>query len=293
MNPVELADELRSKAGPASGLNIIGETTEAVHKFLLEGYKLSDSPPRIEEDLKFIPKDREEVVYVYMYRVAQNLNLQNQKRLRQAPVFVKDDPEKSGEVYFHRPPVLLDLFYLISVHSKFRSDAERLIGWLLLRLNEATHLIYRPRKFLLPDGRQVDSLGRTYDAKNFEGQKTNAEGEPEEDDGLFVEKVSLALVDDLTVGDAINLFTLHEAPYRPFLTYRARVALDGPLYKSSGGASIRMRRLESTAPPSDGPGDSPNGRVRQGRAAPATRPPPGPKPYMVRKITDADNESED
>ena len=293
MNPAEEAELLRSKAGPASGRNIIGETTEAIHKFLLDGYRLSENPPRIEEDLKFVPKDREEVVYIYMYRLAQNTNLMNQKRLRHAPVFVKDDPEKTGEVYFHRPPVLLDLFYLISVHSKFRSDAERLVGWLLLRLNEATHLIYRPRRFLLPDGREVDSLGRTYDAKNFEGQKLNAEGEPEDDDGLFVEKVSLALVDDLTVGDAINLFTLHEAPYRPFLTYRARVALDGPLYKSSGGATIRLPRLERTSAPQDGPGDSPNGRIRGGRNVPQIKTPPGPKPYMLRRDTDADNESED
>jgi hypothetical protein len=29
----------------------------------------------------------------------------------------------------------------------------------------------------------------------------------------------MAMVDDLTVGDAINLYSLHEAPYRPFLTY--------------------------------------------------------------------------
>jgi hypothetical protein len=65
-------------------------------------------------------------------------------------------------VYFHRPPVLLDLFYLIGVHSKFRSDAERLLGWLMLRLNEATHLIYRPRRFLLPDGREVDSASEDW-----------------------------------------------------------------------------------------------------------------------------------
>lgn len=293
MNPVEEAEALRAQAGPASGQYIIGETTEAIHKFLLDGYKLSENPPRIEEDLKFVPKDREEVVYIYMYRLAQNTNLMNQKRLRQAPVFVKDDPEKTGEVYYHRPPVLLDLFYLISVHSKFRSDAERLIGWLMLRLNEATHLVYRPRKFLLPDGRAVDSLGRPYDPKNFEGVKTNSEGEPEEDDGLFIEKVSLALVDDLTVGDAINLYTLHEAPYRPFLTYRARVALDGPLYKSSGGSTIRLPRLERTSPPPGANGESPNGRVRAGRQVPPIKTPPGPKPYMLRKNADADNESED
>ena len=297
MNPVEEAEQLRAKAGPPSGRNILGETTEAIHKWLLDGYNLTPNPPRIEEDLKFVPKDREEVVYIYMYRLAQNMNLQNQKRLRLAPVFVKDDPEKSDEQYYHRPPLLLDLFYLIMVHSKFRSDAERLIGWLMLRLNEATHLIYRPRRFLLPDGREVDSLGRSYDPKNFEGQRTpREEGSdlPEDpDDGLHIEKVSLAMVDDLTVGDAINLFTLHEAPYRPFLTYRARVALDGPLYKSHGGATIRLPRLERTQPPAEGPGDSPNGRIRGGRGVPGIKTPPGPKPYLLRKNVDADNESED
>ena len=104
---------------------------------------------------------------------------------------------------------------------------------------------------------------------------------------------ALALVDDLTVGDAINLFTLHEAPYRPFLTYRARVALDGPLYKSSGGSAIRVPRLERTSPPQDGTGDAPNGRIRGGRGVPPIKAPPGPRPYMLRKNADADNESED
>ena len=198
------------KPGPMSGRNVVGETTESLHKFILDGMRDWAAPARLEEDLKFIPKDREEVVYIYMYRIAQNTNLMNQKRLRQAPVFVKQDPnDEKSEIYLHRPPILVDVFYMLAVHSKFRSDAERLIGWLMLRLNEATHLIYRPRRFLLPDGREVDSLGRPYDPTRFEG-----EPDEEGDDGLYVEKVSLSLVDDLTVGDAINLYTLHEAPYR-------------------------------------------------------------------------------
>jgi hypothetical protein len=298
--------ELERAAGPMSGRNIIGETTEALHRFVLDGWKLAGNPPRIEEDLEFEPKDREEVIYVYMYRVAQNPNLQNQKRLRRAPVFVQDDPSKGGEVYFHRPPVLVDIFYLLAVHSKFRSDAERLLGWLLLRLNEATHLIYRPRRFLLPDGREVDSLGRTWDATNFKGFKgflpkdappvegeEPAEGaEPADmgelepgDDGLHIEKVSLALVDDLTVGDAINLFTLHEAPYRPFLTYRARLALDGALYKSAGGSTVRMAPLGlgRTEPKPPLNPSSANGRLRPNPLSPTNKNLPGPKPYRVTK----------
>lgn len=301
MNPREDSN-LRASGGPMSGRSIIGETTEALHRFLLDGYNLSENPPRLEEELKFIPKDREEVVYIYMYRLGQNSNLANAKRFRQAPVFVNDDPEKGGEVYYHRPPIIVDLFYLISVHSKFRSDAERLLGWLMLRLNEATHMIYRPRRFLLPDGRAVDSLGRVWAADNMNSARlangtAGADGEllEEDEDGLQVEKVSLAMVDDLTVGDAINLFTLHEAPYRPFLTYRARVALDGSLYKSHGGTTIRMGRIAPTdsRPDTTLSQQSPNGRVRAGRVLPSPTTAPGPKQYLVRKISDAESESEE
>ncbi|MCB9776960.1 MAG: DUF4255 domain-containing protein [Alphaproteobacteria bacterium] len=275
-----------AQLGPMSGRNVIGEVTESVHRFLLDGYDISEQPPRLEEDLAFVPKDREEVLYVYMYRVAQNQALQNQKRYRAAPVFVGQSPEEGGEVYYHRPPMLLDLFYLISVHSKFRSDAERLLGWVLLRLNEATHLVYRPRRFLLPDGREVDSLGRpwTPDVDHDEEQ-------------LQVEKVSLALVDDLTVGDAINFYSLHEAPYRPFLTYRARIALDGPLVRSEGGTTIRMPRLAAKPPPgSDSSLESPSGRIKTGRAQPGSTPPrrpPGPDSHFMRRNADADPETED
>lgn len=298
MNPRTEAN-MRASAGPMSGRSIIGETTEALHRFLLDGYTLSENPPRLEEELKFVPKDREEVVYIYMYRLGQNPNLANAKRFRQAPVFVRDDPEKGGEVYYHRPPIIVDLFYLIAVHSKFRSDAERLLGWLMLRLNEATHMIYRPRRFLLPDGRAVDSLGRPWAADNMNAARVGggAEGELLEDDedGLQVEKVSLAMVDDLTVGDAINLYTLHEAPYRPFLTYRARVALDGALYKSQGGTTIRMGRITPTEPRSEpSPStSSPNGRVRPGRSLPSPTTAPGPKQYLLRKAAESDSESED
>jgi hypothetical protein len=268
--------------GQMSGRNIIGEVTESVHKFLLDGYDIGERPPRFEEELSFVPKDKEQVIYLYMYRICQNPSLVNQKRFRQAPVFVKGTG-KSGEVYYHRPPLLLDLFYLLAVHSKFRSDAERLLGWMLLRLNEATHLIYRPRKFLLPDGRGVDSIGRTYD--------------PDcslDDDDLQMEKVSLALVDDLTVGDAVNLYSLHEAPYRPFLTYRARVALDGPLVASSGGTTVRMPRLGQQSERGDpGPIASAGGRIKGQRSPRKKRTPPGPTGHNVSRDSDTEVETED
>jgi len=273
--------ELQPRIGSPSGRNIIGEVTEALHKFLMDRYSLTEQTPRFEEDLKFVPKDREEVVYIYMYRVAQNPNLKNVKRYRQAPVFVKSSGEEAGEVFYHRPPLLLDLFYTVMVHSKFRSDAERLLGWLMLTLNEATHLIYRPRRFLLPDGRDVDSIGRPYDPNALS-----------DDDDLYMEKVSLALVDDLTVGDAINFFSIHEAPYRPFLTYRARVVMDGPLVEGSGGTTIRVPRL-GRAEPADESGklESPSGRMMASRPQPSNKEAPGPKPKNLRRIAEDENES--
>ena len=213
-----------------SSFNIIGEVTEAVQRRLLDNYDITDRPPRMEEDLKFIPKDREEVIYLYMYRVAQNPALQRQKRFQLAPVEVPNPATGEKEAFYHRPPILMDLFYLVMAHSKFRSDAERLMGWVMLTLHATPRLVYRPRRFLLPDGREVDSVGRTWDPGRTIPQ----------DDDVQVEKVSLSLVDDLTIGDAINMFTLFEAPFRPWLTYRARVALDGPLLSAGSGSSIAM-----------------------------------------------------
>ena len=75
--------------GPVQGLNVIGETTEALHRWILDGWKFTTPPPRIEEDLSFVPKDREEVVYIYMYRAAHNTNLQNSKQWRPAKISLK------------------------------------------------------------------------------------------------------------------------------------------------------------------------------------------------------------
>ncbi len=227
--------------GEFQGNNIIGETTEALHRWLIDGWDSDTPPPRVEEDLSFVPKDREEVIYVYMYQVAQNSALMNSKRLRLTKFSLVEVGTEEGPreaIYYERPPIYLELHYLIAVHAKFRSDAERLMGWVLLRLHEATHLVYRPRRYSLPDGRAVDSTGTNYDPDTM-------------DDKVVMEKVALSLVDDLTVGDAINFFTIHEAPYRPFLTYKARCAMEGALL---AGPPTPTEAL----PPSMGAKDPPN-----------------------------------
>jgi hypothetical protein len=304
-----LLERLGAVGGAHSSYETIGEVTEAIHELLKESYNLSDQVPRIEEDLSFVPKDREEVLYIYMYRVCQNPNLKNQRRLREAPISVPDQG-----VFYQRPALILDVFYLIAGHAKFRSDAERLLGWTLLTMNDATRILYRPRRFVLPDTQAVDSKGRPWD--------------PDatcDEDGLLVEKVSLALVDDLTVGDAINIFTMNEAPYRPYLTYRARLALIGPLTSAGDGTTIAVGDVEPVSnakeaaekagvpakptpgrtvfvpkhdpvrkPPAQSASQSerPSGRISGGASPIGKRTPPGSNAHNLHKRIPANTEPE-
>ncbi len=264
--------------GPYQGAGIIGETTESIQRFLLDGWNTDRPPPRIEEDLSFVPKDREEVIYVYMYRAAENTALRNSKQFRAARVTQlasAESREEAQTVLYERAPLYVQLYYLVAAHSKFRSDAERLLGWVLLRLHDATHLVYRPRRFALPDGRIVDSRGLTW-AEDADG------------DDVVMEKVSLNLVDDLTLGDAVQFFTIHEAPFRPFLTFRAMCALEGPLI-SGPATTVRTARAEPTASaPTPARPRPASGRLdtRSPR-----KPGIGPKSYRVRP-TDPDSNEE-
>jgi len=269
--------------GKNQGQGIIGEGTESLHRFILDGWDTDRPRPRIEEDLSFIPKDREEILYIYMYRVSQNSALLNSKRFREARVNpgAKETGE-NDEAYYERPPLYLDLFYMIAVHSKFRSDSERLMGWAMLRLHEATHLVYRPRRFLLPDGREVDSTGKPWSIDNT--------GED-----VVMEKVSVAMIDDMTVGDAINFFTIHEAPYRPYLTYRARCAMEGALIAAPSATIVRIPPLEAKNEerPSH---ERAGGRIGRMEMRPKPKESPfGPKGHDLRPIEDEkdNNESED
>lgn len=107
-----------------------------------------------------------------------------------------------------------------------------------------------------------------------------------------MEKVSLAMVDDLTVGDGINLFTLVEAPYRPYLTYRARVALDGPLYLATS-TQIRLPHARlAEAPWAAGNIETPKGRIKSSAPNPRQRFVPGPPAHDIRPLPETDTDKE-
>jgi hypothetical protein len=103
-----------------------------------------------------------------------------------------------------------------------------------------------------------------------------------------MEKVSLALVDDLTVGDAINFFTIHEAPYRPFLTYQAKCAMEGSLVSAPTSTTIRTNRLDAPTPTA-GP-ERPGGRLGRMPTQPSKQHVPGPKGHEISPIEDEESE---
>ena len=189
------------------------------------------------------------------------------------------EDEETARHFYERPPIYLDLYYLVCVHAKFRSEAEKLLGWLLLRLNEATHLVYRPRRYILPDHSEVDSTGRAWSIEN--------RGE-----GVVMEKVSIDLVDDLTIGDAVNFFNIHDAPFRPYVTYRARCAMEGALVEAAP-TTIRSLPMANATKPPETP-QRPNGRLGRAKQEPSPRRTPmGPrKGFGHRPLSDDDDNQE-
>jgi hypothetical protein len=103
--------------GQLQGKNVIGDITESLHRFLIDGWTYDRQPPRLEEDLSFVPKDREEVIYILMYRCEPNSALRNAKAWRPAKVTLMSDDKSI--IYYERPPIYLNLYYVIAVHSKF------------------------------------------------------------------------------------------------------------------------------------------------------------------------------
>ena len=264
--------------GPFQGQGLIGEVTEALHRFLLDGWDQDRPAPRIEEDLSFVPKDRQEVLYTYMYRVGQNAALKNTKHWRASKISLNSEPD-TQRVFYERPPIYLELYYVVSVHARFRSDAERLLGWTILRLWEANTLIYRPRRYTLPTGEVVDSTGEPWTLDNT--------GE-----NVIMEKVGLAMVDDLPIGDAINFFTIHEAPFRPYVTFRAQSAMEGSLLAGPATGVVNARLTDKALP--GRPSERPSGRLKGGTPPKGdSLPPPGPKAYERRPIDDEDINQED
>ena len=79
-------------------------------KFILDGWDLEERPPVSEGKGSIIFQWTETKKLSMSTCIGLQPDSLKMKRWRQAPVFMNDG-EGSGNVYFHRPPVLVDLFY--------------------------------------------------------------------------------------------------------------------------------------------------------------------------------------
>jgi hypothetical protein len=109
-------------------------------------------------------------------------------------------------------------------------------------------------------------------------------------ENTIMEKVAITLVDDLTIGDAVNFFTIHEAPFRPFLTYRAQCAMEGALV--AGPHTTVRGPAEADRMAGAPPRERANGRLGRVPAEPSKRPRIGPEGQDYRRVAD-NTESED
>ena len=74
-----------------------------------------------------------------------------------------------------------------------------------------------------------------------------------------MEKVDIALVEDLPIGDAINFFTIHDAPFRPYLTFQANCAMEGALV-TGPATTVSNARMSDRVP--QAPTTRPSGRMK-------------------------------
>ena len=103
-------------------------------------------------------------------------------------------------------------------------------------------LLYRPVPYEL-NGKLFDSTGRpmTQEGMDYIREPTAAPI-PKSNPKVAMERVSIALVDDLAFGDACLLLKGFDRKVRPYLCYRAFAKIDQPLelHKKVGGVTMSL-----------------------------------------------------
>ncbi len=204
-----------SRAHVAPGASQIAEVSDAVHGLLRDAWPAAFGTPRVLDDLAQRPPEREAALYAALVQVQQNPTLRTARRPGPSPLVLERDGVRTH--FLERPPVHLDLVYLLAAEATHRVDAQRLLGWAVMRIHEAARVLVRPRRFVLPDGAAVDSLGRPWRADAPD---------------VAMAAVSLGRAETGSLSEAIALFGSWRAPFRPFLTVRARTALWGALVEA-------------------------------------------------------------
>jgi len=197
----------------------------------------------IHKDLDTQPKDDEEAtIYCSLYRIDDMDDFGfpgwAAKPYHKGPV----PPDARRQAFLQLPPRFFYMYFILFVESPETDLANALMGAIMNGFHQETTLMYRPVVHEL-NGRLYDSMGQ---AVSVDDHKVMLEpgAEPMEgaSDKVRMERISVALVDDLAFGDACLLLKGFDRKVRPYLTYRVFTKIDQPLelVKKVGGLKTSL-----------------------------------------------------
>jgi hypothetical protein len=178
----------------------------------------------IHKDMDQAPKDDEEAtVYCSLYRVddVDDIGLPGfaVKPYMQTP----GPPDAKRQAFVQLPPRFFYLYFIVFVESDDADLSNALLGAVMNGFHQVPTLLYRPVAYEV-NGKLLDSTGRRLEV---DGMKITPVGTT--DDKVRMERLSVALVDDLAFGDACLLLKGFDRKVRPYLTYRVFAKIDQPL----------------------------------------------------------------
>jgi hypothetical protein len=184
----------------------------------------------IHKDMDQAPKDDEEAtVYCSLYRI-DDMDDFGMPAWPVKPYAPGPNPaDMKRQDFVQLPPRFFYLYFILFCESQDPDLGSAILGALLNGFHQESVLMYRPVPYEI-NGKVYDSRGRPL---KQEGSKYSADALAElplnAPDKVQMERISLALVDDLAFGDACLLLKGFERKVRPYLTYRVFAKIDQPL----------------------------------------------------------------
>lgn len=178
----------------------------------------------IHKDMDAGPKDDEEAtVFCSLYRVddVDDIGLPGfaVAPYKKGPT----PPDTKRQGFVQLPPRFFYLYFIMFVESDDADLSNALLGALMNGFHQQPTLMYRPVAYEV-NGKLLDSTGRKLEV---DGMNLTPIGTT--DEKVRMERLSVALVDDLAFGDACLLLKGFERKVRPYLTYRVFAKIDQPL----------------------------------------------------------------
>lgn len=200
----------------------------------------------IHKDLDTEPKDDEEAtVYCALYRIDDVEDFKT-TGWSDAPVFPSpgvDDPQTQAMQQL--PPRFFYLYFILFAESEDPDLSNVIMGALLNGFHQQTTLLYRPMPYEI-DGKVFDSTGRPMDSAGTKlTRHPEATPMPNSAEKVAMERISVALIDDLAFGDACLLLKGFERKVRPYLTYRVFAKIDQPLSMVRKVSGVRTSLFKS------------------------------------------------